>query len=119
MIRRALFFFLGIGHFLVAQEPITVEWIYGDEAARLTGTLDIYDAVRNIRVETCQLGTEVLFEHYASTFQGDRRALSRDSRNRIGNSPAPFPQNEDMLVQAADRIKPEIRDELRHSKSIF
>lgn len=38
MIRRALFFFLGIGHFLVAQEPITVEWIYGDEAARLTGT---------------------------------------------------------------------------------
>jgi hypothetical protein len=93
--------------------------IFQTKAARLTGTLDIYDAVRNTRIDSRQLGTEILFEHYASTFQGDRRALSRDSRLRIGNSPAPFPQNEHMLVQAADRLKPEIRDELRRSRGIL
>jgi len=93
--------------------------IFQSKAARLTGSLDIYDAVRNTRIDTRELGTEILFEHYASTFQGDRRALSRDSRNRIGSSPAPFPHDEHMLMQAADRLKPEIRDELRRSRGIL
>ncbi|MCB9331801.1 MAG: hypothetical protein H6574_12010 [Lewinellaceae bacterium] len=93
--------------------------IFQSKAARLTGTIEIYDAAQNNRIESRELGTEILFENYASTFQGDRRALSTDSRNRIGNSPQPFPQDERMLMQAADRLKPEIRDELRRSRGIL
>lgn len=89
------------------------------KAARLTGTLEIMDAVQNSRVDMREIGTEVLFEHYASTFQGDRRALSADTKRRIGNSPMPFPRDEDMLIQAADRLKPEIREELRRSRAIL
>ncbi len=50
---------------------------------------------------------------------GDQRALSKDSRARIGNRPLPFPPDSDMLMQAADRLKPNIRDELRRSRAIL
>lgn len=89
------------------------------KAARLTGTLEIFNADRNARLDRCELGTEVLFEHYASTFRGDARALSKDSKNRIGSRPAPFPHDEDMLLQAADRLVPDIREELRRSRAIL
>jgi hypothetical protein len=89
------------------------------KAARLTGMLEIFDAPRNTRVHVGDVGAEILFEHYASTFRGDQRALSKDSRARIGNRPVPFPPDSDMLMQAADRLKPGIRDELRRSRAIL
>lgn len=89
------------------------------KAARLTGTLDIIDAARNTRLDSREMSTEILFEHFASTFRGDPRALSQASRNCIGNRPVPFPADEDMLVQAADRLKPELRDELRRNRAIL
>ncbi len=93
--------------------------VYQTKAARLTGYVEIYDLSRKVLMDTRDMGTEVLFENYASTFSGDERALSRDSRNRIGNRPQPFPADEDMLVQAAERIKPNLREELRRNKAIL
>ena len=93
--------------------------VYQTKAARLTGVVEIYDAYRNTLLDTRDLSTEILFENYASTFTGDRRALSEDSKRRVGNTPQPFPRDEDMLVQAADRLKPNLRDELRRNKAIL
>ncbi len=93
--------------------------VYQTKAARLTGYVEIYDLSRKVLMDTRDMGTEVLFENYASTFSGDERALSRDSRLRIGNRPLPFPADEDMLVQAAERIKPNLRDELRRNRAIL
>jgi hypothetical protein len=92
---------------------------YQTKAARLSGMLEVYDATRNVRLDARDLGTEILFEHYAATFRGDARALSEASRRCIGNRPAPFPPDEDMLVQAADRLKPDIRQELRGNRAIL
>lgn len=93
--------------------------VYQTKAARLTGYVEIYDLSRKVLMDTRDMGTEVLFENYASTFSGDERALSRDSRLRIGNRPLPFPADEDMLVQAAERIKPNLREELRRNRAIL
>jgi len=93
--------------------------VFQSKAARLTGLIEVYDAARNTMLENRDLGTEVLFENYASTFTGDKRALTQDSKARIGNRPLPFPLDEDMLVQAAERLKPNLRDELRRSKAIY
>ncbi|MBL7779569.1 MAG: hypothetical protein JNM22_00040 [Saprospiraceae bacterium] len=93
--------------------------VYQTKAARLTGYVEIYDLSRKVLMDTRDMGTEVLFENYASTFTGDERALSRDSRLRIGNRPLPFPADEDMLVQAAERIKPNLREELRRNRAIL
>ncbi|MEQ1744221.1 MAG: hypothetical protein ABMA02_02265 [Saprospiraceae bacterium] len=89
------------------------------KAVRLAGVLEIFNADSHSRVHVRDVGTEVLFEHYASTFRGDQRALSKDSRARIGNRPLPFPLDGDMLMQAADRLKSTIREALRNSRAIL
>lgn len=93
--------------------------VFQTKAVRLTGAVDIFDATRNTRLDTRELGTEVVFENYASTFTGDKRALSEDSKRRIGNRPLPFPPDEDMLVQAAERLKPDLRETLRRNRAIL
>lgn len=92
--------------------------VYQSKAARIAGSIEIRDARNDALLETCDLGTEVIFENYASTFRGDERALSQASKSRIGNRPLPFPPDEALLTQAADRLKPELKSELRHSRSI-
>ena len=93
--------------------------VHQTKAARLAGYVEVFDLARNIPLESRDLATEILFEHYAATFKGDERALSKDSRLRIGNSPVPFPLDEDMLVQAAERLKPSLKEELRGSRAIL
>ncbi len=93
--------------------------IHQTKAARLAGYVEIFDLSRNVALESQDLATEVLFEHFAATFKGDERALSQDSRSRIGNRPVPFPLDEDMLVQAAERLKPSLKEELRCSRAIL
>lgn len=93
--------------------------VHQSKAARIAGAVEVRDTRSNSLLETCEVATEVLFENYASTFRGDERALTQDSKSRIGNRPLPFPKDEDMLVQAAERLKPEVKDELRHSRSIL
>ena len=93
--------------------------VHQTKAARLAGYVEIFDLARNVSVDSRDLGTEVQFEHFAATFKGDERALSQDSRNCIGSSPVPFPRDEAMIVQAADRLKPSLSDELRSSRAIL
>lgn len=93
--------------------------VFQSKAARLTGFIEVYDAGKNTLLDNRNVATEILFENYASTFTGDKRALSEESKHRIGNTPLPFPRDEDMLVQAADRLKPNLRDELRKSRAIL
>jgi hypothetical protein len=93
--------------------------VFQSKAARLSGQLEIYDDVRKQFLDHEDLNAEILFENYASTYTGDARALSADTRQRIGNRPLPFPDDADMLLQAADRIKPSLRDALRRSRAIL
>ena len=93
--------------------------VHQTKAARLAGYVEIFDLARNTSVDRRDLATEVLFDHYASTFRGDERALSNESRNCLGGGPIPFPRDEDMLVQAADRLKPNLKGELRGSRAIL
>jgi len=93
--------------------------VHQTKAARLSGLVEIYDADRNTLLDNQPLSTEILFENYAATFVGDRRALSEESKRRIGNTPLPFPRDEDMLVQAAERLKPNLKDELRRNRAIL
>jgi len=93
--------------------------IFQSKAAKLSGRIEVYNGDGKTLLDQHDLGTEVQFENYASTFRGDQRALSDDSRRRIGNKPLPFPRDEDMLVQAADRLVPDLRTELRANRAIY
>lgn len=93
--------------------------IHQSKAARLIARVDMVDFKTGQLLDSDEVSTEILFENYASTFTGDERALSNDSKCRIGNRPLPFPMDSDMLVQAAERIKPDLRSAIRSSRSIL
>lgn len=93
--------------------------IYQTKAARVDGQLQIIELNTGRVVERRDLTVESLFENYASTFQGDRRALSSETRQRLGNEPGPFPSNEELILQAAEELKPILQDELAGSTNLL
>ncbi len=88
------------------------------KAARLAGILSIYDE-RGYCLLSRPMSTDILFENCAFTYRGDRRALSKETLARLGNTLAPFPPDADMLLQAAERLKHAIRNELHSNKHIW
>lgn len=105
-----------LGNDVKVPREITVKaWILEtlqQKEANVEGVVEIYNLRTNRLVRSQPLAASAIFENYASTFRGDNRALSRDTRRRIGNSPVPFPSNEALILQAADQLKPALLDRI-------
>ncbi len=87
--------------------------------ATVTAGFELYD-IRNRRVvDQDNLTADSAFENYASTFQGDRRALSSTSRRNIGNRPVPFPSNEQLILEAADALKAVLSERIATSYQLI
>jgi hypothetical protein len=89
--------------------------VYQRKAAKMEGFIEIRDAYTNNTLETEPLFAENVFEHYAATFKGDERALSEESKRRIGNRPVNFPDDATMVLALADRFKPVLTQKIRSS----
>ncbi len=88
------------------------------KVARIAGQLEFYDLRQNSLIESRPLAAENVFENYAATYKGDRRALSKDTKRRIGNAPLPFPTDENMLYEAVTLLKPAMKKEIDRSRRI-
>ena len=86
--------------------------VYQSKIAGVTGRIEYINAYNNSLLKVEQIAADAIFENYASTFQGDRRALSKETKARIGNQPMPFPPNEVLLMQAAQQLKPVIKNKI-------
>lgn len=84
--------------------------IYQHKIATLHCRIDFYDKYNGSLMESWPVSADAVFDNYASTFSGDQRALSQQSRSRLGNRPLPFPSDEALLMQVADRLKPVIKN---------
>jgi hypothetical protein len=73
--------------------------------ARVAGYLEYYDNRTKELVVSRPIESNANFNHYAVRFEGDRRALCVKTCNLLGNSPVPFPSNEDMLLTVAENLK--------------
>jgi len=82
------------------------------KVASIAGRLELFDIRNRELLETRPLAADAIFENYASTFQGDRRALSEETLKRIGNQPVPFPSNEGLLFMVAEQLKPVIKNHI-------
>lgn len=90
-----------------------------NKTARINGRLEFFDQSTGNLIHTEPLFAEAVFENYAATFRGDKRALSRQSRQRIGNRPVPFPAEEILLLQAAEQLKPFIKREIVRTRRMI
>ncbi|MFK8162010.1 MAG: hypothetical protein AB8H12_06050 [Lewinella sp.] len=93
--------------------------VFQSKVAVVSGSFELYDINQRRVVDQGDLTAEAIFENYASTFQGDRRALSTDSRRRIGNRPQPFPSNEQLILDAAEVLKPILAERIATSYNLI
>jgi hypothetical protein len=73
--------------------------------ATVLGTIIILDNNTRKEIYRQKMDAKMLFENYASTFKGDKRALSDVSLKRIGGKPLHFPSNEQILGDAIEILK--------------
>jgi hypothetical protein len=92
---------------------------YQHKAAAVAGHLEFIDLRTRGLIDSKPLAAEAVFENYASTFRGDKRALSEESKRRIGNRPLPFPSEESLLLDAANRLKPVIRQNIERANRLI
>lgn len=93
--------------------------IYQRKEATITGELQLFRIGSRQLLERRGLTADAIFENYASTFRGDRRALTTETRNRIGNRPGNFPTDEILILQAADQLKPILLNELTNTGETY
>lgn len=92
---------------------------YQRKEAHVGGRLEFYDNIDREIVQTEPLAVDALFENYAARFDGDKRALTEDSKKKIGNQPRPFPSSESLVLQAADLLKPIVKDKIARSRVLI
>ena len=105
-----------LGNDITVPREVTIEaWVIEtlqQKEATVEGLVEVRNMTTNRVIRTAPLTASAFFENYASTFRGDKRALSQETRRRIGNSPVPFPTNEGLILQAAEQLKPVLLDQI-------
>ncbi|HHM21971.1 MAG TPA: hypothetical protein ENJ20_08095 [Bacteroidetes bacterium] len=83
------------------------------KSAIVSGELQFFNLRSGNLFHSETITAEAIFENYAATFDGDRRALSEESRKIIGNTPLPFPPDLSLVLDAADQLKPVMKSKIR------
>jgi len=92
----------------------TVVEVLQQKTAQIEGRLIIRDGRTKDVLHSENVFVENDFENYASKLiRGDRKALTKDTKRRLGNSPVPFPSDERMLLDAVDALKDKLSHFLR------
>ncbi len=92
---------------------------YQHKEATLSIRMDVYSVFDNDVLESRDFTADAVFDNYASTYSGDKRALTSETKKRIGNRPAAFPPDEVMLLDAVDDLKPMIKNKVARSRTIL
>jgi hypothetical protein len=56
-------------------------------------------------LEQFPIDSGFIFENFYATFEGDRRALTREDLSLVGGQPVPFPTNEQMIFDTGEDLK--------------
>jgi hypothetical protein len=87
--------------------------VFQSKSAGLSGRLEVVDLhTKGVR-ESRDINTVAIFENRAASFKGDERALTEDTKKRLGNRPAVFPADAILLLEAARKLRPLVISELR------
>ncbi|MBK7407666.1 MAG: hypothetical protein IPL49_15215 [Saprospirales bacterium] len=89
--------------------------VYQNKVATVSGRIEFIERRTGNILANENITADAIFENYASTYKGDKRALSDDTKRRLGNSPMPFPPNEVLLLQAASILKPVVKQKIASS----
>ncbi len=86
--------------------------IHREKGAIVRGQLEYTNTLTGDVIRSIPVNVESVFEDYASTFNGDRRALCDRSRRRLKDRPLPFPPDHAMIIEASEELKAILADKL-------
>lgn len=89
-----------------------------EKHALVSGFIDFYDNRSKEKVYSAPIRSEAVFQNYAARYDGDKRALKKETLQHIGNAPKSFPSDPDLLLQAADGLKENARKEIWDHKDM-
>ncbi len=98
-----------------AEVTQTRQW----KEAVVGGTIDYVDLRTDQLVKTEGISVTALFEHFSAKYTGDERALSSESRKKIGSDMVAFPPNEAMLMDAASLLKDRTKDIMYRNRGLL
>ncbi|MEM8528252.1 MAG: hypothetical protein AAGG68_26650 [Bacteroidota bacterium] len=91
---------------------------YQRKLASIEARLELRDRKTRNLISSERLQADAIFEHYASTFQGDKRALSENTCRRIGNRPVPFPSDASLVYEVGEELKPLFKEKVKRMRVI-
>lgn len=86
--------------------------IHRTKSAIATGRFGLFDATTKELIDTRPFNVGADFEDYASSYDGDRRALCDRTRNRLSSSPEAFPNDLLMSLDVAHHLKELMKTEI-------
>lgn len=90
------------------------------KSARISGVLEFYDNITKSGIlRDIPLVSDAIFDNYAATYRGDKRALTPETTKKLGNSPQPFPTNEQLVMQAAQTLKANVKKAIMDNYTLF
>ena len=89
------------------------------KAATFKGKIELRDLRSNQLLDSQPLNVNFVFEHLAYRTEGNKEALSEESRKKLSNRPLPFPSDFQMVMDAAREVKPVIYNYFRQKAPLL
>lgn len=102
-----------VDRYVQAEAKITITT--QQKAVFVGGTIVYTDLERNRQMNSFPLSAEFIFENIFATYTGDKRALDDKESRYIRNKFIPFPNNEQMVLDAGEDIKKHLKSILRRN----
>lgn len=87
-----------------------------EKATLVEGTVVYRDLNKRQVINDYPLASEFIFEHIFASYRGDEEALTGEDRRLISNGFIPFPNNEQMVLDAGENIKQQLKSILEQNK---
>lgn len=90
-----------------------------DKRVKLTGAFDIVRTSDTKTLRSIPFETESVFIYTYGTINGDLRAASTQSLEMMRRGPAPFPPDGIMIMEAAQKVNPLLRNALKGESNLL
>jgi hypothetical protein len=86
---------------------------------QLTGNFEIKEAKINRQLQQIPFNENLVFTNIFAVSTGDPRAMSDESRRKIGGRPMPFPTNLQMVMDVSTILKTKLIEAVRANTSLL
>lgn len=86
------------------------------KSAKVTGVVSFIDLKKQQKINQYPLSSQFVFEHIYANYDGDKRALDNDLVSLLQLARVPFPSNEQMVYDAGEDLKNNLKNILSNQR---